>query len=180
MCGLYYCRHACLPYKICMYVCPKICLCIALPFTSNLGGGGVKSVLHHSSTKPHTSYMFTWYTRVYYITPERRYRPITISSVHGVWHPPHMIGGKFMYICLTYLWVNKYYILVLKEENDASHEKIFVCVLQINDSVMKTLRNYCRGKQQPLWKTYFHLNRNDTVVKNISYIFPFWQEMTWS
>ena len=43
--------------------------------------------------------------------------------------------------------------------------------LDRNDSVMKTLRNYCSGKQQFLWKTSFHLNINDTVVKTLCCIY---------
>ena len=73
MCGLYYHRSACLSYQVCMSVCPYVYLCINLPFTSNLGGGKVKGVLHHSSTKTCESLRFTWYTSFYYISPERRY-----------------------------------------------------------------------------------------------------------
>ena len=69
LCGLYYLRSDRMSYKICMSICTDICMCIALPFTSTLGGGDVKGVLHHSSTKPCTSPRFNWYTRVYYITP---------------------------------------------------------------------------------------------------------------
>ena len=58
--------------------------------------------------------------------------------------PPPMIGGTFMYMCLTYFWVNKSCILDLKEEDDVSREKLLCFVLKINDSVMKTLCDYCR------------------------------------
>ena len=40
-----------------------------------------------------------------------------------------------------------------------------VCVLDINDCVMKTLCSCCRWKQHPLLGPYFHLNINDLVLK---------------
>ena len=71
--GLYYHMYACISCYIHLYVFNRVCMNIALTFTSTLGGGDVKGVLHHSSTKPHTSPRFTRYTRVYYITPARGY-----------------------------------------------------------------------------------------------------------
>ena len=55
-----------------------------------------------------------------------------------------------MYLRLTYLWVNKSYILDFKEENDVSREKLLSLCLKKDDCVMKNLRNYYRVKQQPL------------------------------
>ena len=73
MCGIYYHRSAFLYYQFCLPVCPNIHLCIALPFISTLGGGEIKFVLHHSSTKHHALPRFACYNRVYYITPSQRY-----------------------------------------------------------------------------------------------------------
>ena len=73
MCGIYSCMSAYLSYHIRMSVYPDVCLCIALPFTSNLGGSDIKGIVHNSSTKPRASPRFTLYTMVYYMTPERRY-----------------------------------------------------------------------------------------------------------
>ena len=36
---------------------------------------------------------------------------------------PPIIGGTFMYLHITYLWVNKSYLLFFKEENYVIHEK---------------------------------------------------------
>ena len=38
-----------------MSVYPDVCLFIALPLTSTLGGDDVKGLLHNSPTKPHAS-----------------------------------------------------------------------------------------------------------------------------
>ena len=73
MCGLYYCRYACLSFQVCLSFCTRFCLCIALPFISTLGGGDVKVVPHNSSIKPCAYPRFTWYTRVYYINPAQMY-----------------------------------------------------------------------------------------------------------
>ena len=58
-----------------------------------------------------------------------------------------MIEGTFMYLRLTYFWVNKSYLLDFKEENNMSCEKILSLCLKRNDSAMKTVNNDCRGKQ---------------------------------
>ena len=40
-----------------------------------------------------------------------------------------MIVGTFVYLYFTYLWINKPYILVFKEENNVSCEKLpFFCI----------------------------------------------------
>ena len=59
MCCLYSSRSACLYYQVCMYVCIDGCMCIAFTFTSTLGGGDLKDVLHNSSIKPCASPWFT-------------------------------------------------------------------------------------------------------------------------
>ena len=55
--------------QVCMSACPNVYMCIVLTFTSTLGGGEIKGVLNHSPSKSRASSNFTWYDRVYYITP---------------------------------------------------------------------------------------------------------------
>ena len=74
---------------------------------------------------------------------------------------------------LKYFWVNKSYLLALKNKMVRVMKKFFVCVLKRNYSVMKTLRNYFRGKQQSRWKLPFILKRNDTVMETLCYLFIF-------
>ena len=45
MCGIYYCMSTCLSHKVRLSVCLEVNICIALPFTSTLGGGDVEDVL---------------------------------------------------------------------------------------------------------------------------------------
>ena len=66
MCGLYSRRSSFISYTIRLSVCSDIFLCIALALTPTLGGVDIKGKLHHISTKPPTSPMFTLYARVYY------------------------------------------------------------------------------------------------------------------
>ena len=49
MCGLYSCRSAFLSYKIRIYVCPDVYMCIDFLITYTLVGGDVKGVLHNQT-----------------------------------------------------------------------------------------------------------------------------------
>ena len=49
-------------------------------------------------------------------------------------------------------------------------KKCIVFVFKRNDHSMKTLCNFCRGKQQPLRKPSLSLNINDLVSKTLFYI----------
>ena len=77
MCGIYSRMSACLFYRTHLSVCPDINLCIYLPLTSTLGGGDVKCIINNISTKHCVLHRFTWYSRVYCITPEWRYYSVT-------------------------------------------------------------------------------------------------------
>ena len=76
---LYYRRSEFLLYQVRLYVCINVCMCISFPFTSTLGGGDVKGVLHNSSTQPWASPRFNCYTMFYYITL------LKYSSRHITW-----------------------------------------------------------------------------------------------
>ena len=42
-----------------------------------------------------------------------------------------------MYMRLTYFWINKSYLLVLKRYDNVSPKDLFICVLNIKDSVIQ-------------------------------------------
>ena len=106
MCVIYSHKYFCLSYRVFLSICTGVCMRITLPFTSTFGGGDVKGVLHNCSTKPRMSPRFTWYTRVYYITPVRMYKPIMhLSSLHGVRHliwPLFSVCIQLCTYCLIY------------------------------------------------------------------------------
>ena len=54
-----------------------------------------------------------------------------------------------MYLRLTYLWVNNYYILVYKEENYASNEKLPCLCIEEKRLCPENSSYYCTGKQHP-------------------------------
>ena len=62
---------------------------------------------------------------------------------------------------------------LLKKKTTRVVKDFFVFVLKRNNSVIKTLCKYYRGKQQLWWKTSFCLKRNDTTVKTLCYIYLF-------
>ena len=76
MCGLYSHKAVFISNQVILSVWPDVCMFIALNLTYTLVGVGIKCVLHNSSTKPCVLPRFTSYTRVYYITPARRYETV--------------------------------------------------------------------------------------------------------
>ena len=52
-------------------------------------------------------------------------------------------------------------------------KNFLVCVLKRNDRFEKTLPNFCRVKEWPLWKPIFHLKRNELVLKTLVVYFIF-------
>ena len=93
--------------------------------------------------------------------------------------PPWLEVQLCTYILLLYGLI----IIVfwfLKRKTTWVVNNFLVFVLKINDSVMKTVRNFYRRKEQPLWKPSFRLKRNSSVVKTFCCMFYFWREITLS
>ena len=153
-----------------MSVCTDVSMCISFLFTSTLVVGDLKGVLHNLSTIPRASPRFTWYTRISYVELLTHNTYLVYTECAPPVLPP-MIWGTFMYICLTYFWYNKFYLIYLKIKRCDFVKNFFVFILIINDSVVKTVPEYCRRKQHWLWKTYFLLKEKRTVLKILCIIF---------
>ena len=99
-----------------MYVCDVVCPFIALPLTPTLGSGNVKA--HFTIIESNLAHKlgllsilgFTISFMCGDIKPQT-----LIYSARSVALPP-MIGGKFMYFLLTYLWANKSYLFFKNKE----------------------------------------------------------------
>ena len=103
MYGIYSRRSVCLSCKVHLSIYPHACLHISLPFSSTLGGGDAKGVLHHSSTKPCTSPIFTCYTRVYYIYSRAGVLTHNTSLVYMECGTPHH-DWRYIYVLAPYLF----------------------------------------------------------------------------
>ena len=77
MCGLYYQSSACLYYQGFLSRCTVICPCIALPFTSTLGGGEIKVYLIIFQPNLAHNLGLLGIIGVYYNNPARIYEPVT-------------------------------------------------------------------------------------------------------
>ena len=121
MCGLYSRRSACMYYQVHLPVCPDVCLCISLPFTSTLGGGEVKeySIIIQPNLKYHLGLLgILGFTLL--VTH--------LQWWHGLWHSPLWL--KF-YLFTYILTISRLIILIfwlVKNKRTWVLKNFFFCV----------------------------------------------------